>query len=157
MLIQKNTVIYPTPTDELIEKEERCWRLSLPEDYKAFIKTNNGGIPIKRSFNCNRHDYFVIRFLCILEHIENHPYGYNDISVIETQIGTRLTANEDLIGVEVLPIAELFAGNYLCLDFREYKNIPSVCVWSHEESGDFEPVTYTVANSFSEFMQILES
>ena len=31
----------------------------------------------------------------------------------------RLTSNEDLIGCELLPIAELFAGDYLCLDFTK--------------------------------------
>lgn len=60
-----------------------------------------------------------------------------------------------MIGVEVLPIAELFAGDYVCLDYREDKENPFICVWSHEESGDFEPVTHKVANTFSEFVQML--
>lgn len=65
------------------------------------------------------------------------------------------TDNEDLIGVEVLPIAELFAGDYVCLDYRKSREKPSICVWSHEESEDFAPVTYKVADTFSEFVEML--
>lgn len=61
---------------------------------------------------------------------------------------------EDLIGVEVLPIAELFAGDYACLDFRENKETPTVCVWSHDNSEKFAPVTYKAADSFSEFIDM---
>jgi len=55
----------------------------------------------------------------------------------------------------VLPIAELLGGDYLCLDFREDNEAPDVCVWDHEESDDFEPVTYRVAGSFSELAEML--
>ncbi len=55
----------------------------------------------------------------------------------------------------ILPIAELFAGDYICLDFKENKDNPSVCVWDHEESGELEPVTYKVADTFSEFVAML--
>lgn len=61
---------------------------------------------------------------------------------------------EDLIGVEVLPIAELFAGDYACLDFRENKETPTVCVWSHDNSEELAPVTYKAADSFSEFIDM---
>lgn len=63
--------------------------------------------------------------------------------------------NEDLVGVEILPIAELFAGDYVCLDYRKNKEKPSICVWSHEESEDFAPVTYKAADTFSEFIEML--
>lgn len=57
--------------------------------------------------------------------------------------------------IELLPIAALFAGDFLCLDFRDGKEIPSVCVWSHEESDIDEPVAYEVANNFEEFCEML--
>lgn len=43
----------------------------------------------------------------------------------------------------------------LCLDYRKSKEKPSICVWSHEESEDFAPVTYKVADTFSEFVEML--
>lgn len=100
--------------------------------------------------------YAVTRFLCILKSFEESQYGDYDISVAESEIGERLTDNEDLIGVEVLPIAELFAGDYACLDFRENKDEPTVCVWSHDNSEEFAPVTYKAADSFSEFIDMLK-
>ena len=73
-----------------------------------------------------------------------------------SQIDTRLTDNPDLIGDELIPIASLFAGDYVCLDFKENKDNPSICVWNHEESDEFEPVTYKVANTFSEFLAMIK-
>ena len=125
-------------------------------------KQNNAGCyaPImfnenEKSFECNKHNYAVTRFLCILKNVQETQNGWYDISVVESQIGERLTDNESLIGVEVLPIAELFAGDYVCLDYRKSKEKPSICVWSHEESEDFAPVTYKVADTFSEFVEML--
>lgn len=155
MVIQNNTIIQPIPNAELLEKKEREWEIILPEKYKKFIMNYNGGIPNESSFECNEHSYAITRFLCILENIKETEDAWYDISVVESQIGERLTDNEDLTGVEILPIAELFAGDYLCLDYREHKEEPCVCVWSHEESGEFNPVTYKVTNTFSDFIAIL--
>lgn len=52
-------------------------------------------------------------------------------------------------------IGSIFAGDFVCLDFRRNKENPSVCVWSHEESGEFEPVLYKVADNFTEFLESL--
>ena len=155
MTIQDNTIVKPIPTDELLAEKERKWRLTLPTDYRNFVVNCNGGLPNERSFECNKHCYALTRFLCILENFQNTQNGWYDISVVNSQIGERLTDNEDLIGVEVLPIAELFAGNYVCLDYRKNKEEPSVCVWDHEASEEFSPVTYHVADTFSEFIAML--
>ena len=155
MTIQDDSIVYPLPNIELLAEKEKKWRLVLPNDYREFIMQYNGGKPNQNSFECNQHSYTITRFLCILKNIQDTRSGWYDISVVESQIGERLTDNEDLVGIEVLPIAELFAGDYVCLDFRKQEDMPCVCVWSHEESGDFEPVTYKVASTFSEFIQML--
>jgi hypothetical protein len=156
MTIQENTIILPMPTVELLEEKEKKWKLMLPLDYRNFLLNYNGGIPNEKSFECNGHNYAVTRFLCILRDFHDTQLGWYDISVVESQIGERLTDNEDLIGVEVLPIVELFAGDYVCLDYRESKDNPTVCVWNHEESEDFSPVTYKASNSFTEFIERLK-
>ena len=121
-----------------------------------FIKKNNGAVPITNIFNHNKHDYIIERFLCILEESESDEInGWYDIEVTITQIVERLTDNEDLIGMNVVPIAELFAGDFVCLDFRETED-PSVVVWYHEESDEFSPVTKTVAQNISEFWGMLK-
>lgn len=155
MIIQENTIIYPTPSNELLVEKEKKWRLVLPFDYKQFIMQYNGGIPNKKLFKYNKRNYIVTRFLCILTNVQETQYGWYDISVVESQIGDRLTYNEDLIGIEILPIVQLCAGDYVCLDFRQSKNNPSVCVWSHEESDEYNPITYKITDSFSEFIEML--
>ncbi len=62
-------------------------------------------------------------------------------------------SNPELVGYEIIPFAVLFAGDLLCLDYRESET-PSVCVWFHEESEEWNPVTEKVADSFSEFMDM---
>ena len=47
-------------------------------------------------------------------------------------------------------------GDYVCFDFRNNKNEPNICVWSSKDSMEFEPVTFSVANSFTEFIRLLE-
>ena len=146
-------IIEPKPSEELIIKEEKMWNVKLPISYREFIINNNGGIPEKRSFLCNNHEYVIDRFLCILEKTENNVYGSYDIDVVLTQIEDRLTDNEDLIGCELLPIAQLFAGDYLCINFNNGNSEPSICVWSHEESGELEPVFYNLFEIFNEFLK----
>ncbi len=156
MNIKPDTIIYPLPDEKLIGELEEYGELSLPKDYKEFIMNFGGGEPIEQSFIHKGHDYAIIRFLCLLDDPDAAgELGWYDIEVTESQIGERLTENEDLIGVEILPIAELFAGDLLCLDFRKTPDAPTVCIWYHEESEDFAPVTSTVAKSFTEFLGML--
>lgn len=155
MEIKKESIIYPLPSDSLILKKEEFWRVQLPIDYKNFIKVNNGGSPEKKSFVFNNHSYAVIRFLCILEAPENIEISMFDIDVTWTQLDERLTDDGDLLGVALLPISVLFASDFLCLDFRESRNNPKVCVWDHENSAELEPVSYHVADTFDEFIGML--
>lgn len=162
MQIKKESIIRPLPTDEEISEREEEWEVTLPSDYKEFLKKYNAGIPQQDSFVYRGHEYALIRFLGIIDDFEDNEMGEYDIEVVESEIGERLTDNEDLVGMEVVPIAELFAGDYLCLDLRKKHKLfgkkddtPSVCVWDHEESGVFDPVTYKVADSFTDFLNML--
>ena len=155
MKVIENTIIKPLPSKELIEQKEKYWHQTLPEDYKKFLMNNNGAEPIKAYFACKGLEYGVERFLCVLDkrnlNSENKIY---EINVVEGEIFDRLTDNEDLIGVEILPIADL-GNDFLCLDFRRNPDAPTVCIWDEEESGELEPVTYEVAKSFTEFCNML--
>jgi len=155
MDIIQDTIVHPLPDDSILNKEEGMWRVKIPVYYREFIKRYNGGIPEQKSFTANHRSYAIERFLCILEDTNSNDFGVYDIDVTLTRIEDRLTDNEDLIGVELLPIATLFSGDYLCLDFKASNETPSVCVWSHEESGELEPVTYEVCSNFEEFLKVL--
>lgn len=157
MKVDVNTIVSPLPSDALLDVVEKSLRIFFPESYRQFIKENNGVVPITNVFSHNQHQYNIERFLCILEESElDEINGWYDIEVIIMQIGESLTDNEELIGMNVVPIASLFAGDFVCLDFRIDSINPSVCVWSREESGEFEPVVYKITDSFPEFLKLLE-
>ncbi|MBY0117373.1 SMI1/KNR4 family protein [Paenibacillus xylanexedens] len=156
MRMDVNTVVLPLPSDELLDVIERSLRVSFPEAYRIFIKENNGAVPITNVFSFNQHEYLIEKFLCVLDDSESDPInGWYDIEVTITQIGDRLTDNEDLVGMNVVPIAALFSGDFICLDFRETKE-PKVVIWFHEESEEFSPVIQKVALNISEFFEMLK-
>lgn len=155
MKVEFNTIVKPLPDEILLNKCEEQWRLILPVDYRMFIKQYNGAIPNTRSFIFFGNKFVINRFLCILRNPQNSDLGWYDINVVESQIGERLTENEDLIGIEILPIAELYAGDYVCMDFRKDAMNPSICIWYHEKSNEFSPSVCKIADSFSDFLEIL--
>lgn len=44
-------IIYPLPTDDILHEKEVAWKVRLPDDYKDFIKNENGLLPSKRYFH----------------------------------------------------------------------------------------------------------
>lgn len=130
MEIREGSVIFPLPDNTLLSEKEKKWRIKLPNAYKEFIKKNNGAIPIENVFICNNHSYVVDRFLCILKVTSQRDDEFYDIGVVRTQLDERIVSDENLIGVELLPIAALFAGDFICLDYRSHNQEPSVCVES---------------------------
>lgn len=155
MKFDEESIIKPSPTDELLKLKEQKWKITLPDSYKDFIKKMNGIIPMDAVISYNDRKEKISRFFCILEQVENSD-GWLDISVISSPIIERLIYDEDRIGVDVLPIAKLDYGNYLALNYHEIKNEPYVCVWDYEDSGDFEPITYFVAENFEAFINSLQ-
>ena len=147
--------VFPLPSREILNRKEKFWHVKLPSEYCEFLMTINGGKIENASFSYGGHDYEIDRFLSVLSDYETNRFGHYDISVVLTQLDARLTDNEDLIGVEKLPIAVLFAGDFVCMDFKESSINPSICVWFHEESDDLAPVTIKIADSFEEFTKML--
>lgn len=159
MKFEEDTRIMPLPNKEdIIEFEEYC-EIKLPTDYKTFVMKNGGIEPFNYTGTFvaeNDHEYVIDRFLTIVEEPEDEVLGNYDISYVLTMIEGRLSDDGEEYGYPVIPIAVLFAGDFLCLDFREVGNKPKVVVWDHERSDDWKPVFYHVANSFDEFMEIVK-
>ena len=158
MKVKTQTIVMPLPDESLIKSfEEYYGPFIFPEDYRRFLKEYNGVIPETRVFNYHDYEYVVERFLCLLdddtEDYQNSPY---DIGVIITQLDDRLLDewDEDETGYKIIPIAALFAGNFVCLDYRT-NDIPSIAIWFHEESDEFNPCLVKIADSFSEFIEML--
>ncbi|PJI08582.1 SMI1/KNR4 family protein [Clostridium sp. CT7] len=155
MKIDETSIILPKPSNERIEWFEKTYRIDLPIEYKEFLQNFNGCKPITNILNSNGREYVIERFLCLLDKPkENEAYGWYDLTSVLTQLDCRLIDDEDLIGMNVIPIAALFAGDFICLDYRKNIN-PCVVVWNHEESDDFEPVTEEVADNVNQFFNML--
>jgi len=134
-----------------------CYKVNFPKSYITFLKKYNGAIPINCVFFFNEHEYLVERFLSFLgDKINEIEAGWTDIEVIVTQLDERLVSDGDILGMDIIPIAVLFAGDYICLDFRNNKVDPEVCIWDHEQSAPFQPVTKKIANCFNDFLDILK-
>ena len=148
-------MIYPLPTDALLQEREVVWRVKLPDDYKEFIKNENGLIPSKRYFHFRHNEKVIDRFLAILAISGEKSEEAYDIGVVSTQLEGRIVFDEDSVGMQLIPIAALFGGDFLCLNYAEEAEHPSICIWYHEESYELEPAVEFMANSFSEFLDML--
>lgn len=155
MTQKEQAVIFPKPTDALLHKRETAWRVKLPDDYKEFIKKENGVIPSKRYFHFRHNEKVIDRFLAILAISGEKAEEAYDIGVVSTQLEGRIVFDEDYVGMQLIPIAALFGGDFLCLNYVEDPEHPSICIWYHEESYELEPAIEFVANNFTEFLAML--
>lgn len=152
MTQKEQAMIYPLPTDGLLQEREVAWRVKLPDDYKEFIKNENGVIPSKRYFHFGNNEKVIDRFLAILAILGEKEEEAYDIGVVSTQLEGCIVFDEDYVGMQLIPIAALFGGDFLCLNYADEAEHPSICIWYHEESYELEPAIEFVANNFTEFL-----
>lgn len=156
MYQQNQSIIYPLPTDALLLEREVVWRVKLPDDYKEFIKKENGVIPSKRYFHFEHNEKVIDHFLAILAISGEKTEEDYDIGVVSTQLEGRIVFDEDNVGMQLIPIAALFGGDFVCLNYVEDSEKPSICIWYHEESYELEPAIEFLANNFTEFLAMLQ-
>lgn len=155
MTQKEQAIIFPKPTDALLHEREVAWRVKLPDDYKEFIKNENGLIPSKRYFHFRHNEKVIDRFLAILAVSGEKAEEAYDIGVVSTQLEGRIVFDEDSVGMKLIPIAALFGGDFLCLNYVEDPKHPSICIWYHEESYELEPAIEFLANNFTDFLAML--
>lgn len=155
MTQKEQAVIFPMPTDALLHEREAAWRVKLPDDYKEFIKKENGIIPSKRYFHFGHNEKVIDRFLAILAISGEKAEKVYDIGVVSTQLEGRIVFDEDNVGMQLIPIAALFGGDFVCLNYVEDSKNPSICIWYHEESYELGPAIGFLANNFTEFLAML--
>ena len=156
MYKQNQSIIYPLPTDALLQEREVAWRVKMPDDYKEFIKKENGVIPSKRYFHFENNEKVIDRYLAILAISGEKTEEDYDIGVVSTQLEGRIVFDEDNVGMQLIPIAALYGGDFLCLNYVEDSEKPSICIWYHEESYELEPAIEFLANNFTEFLAMLQ-
>jgi hypothetical protein len=144
------------PADDRIRWFEATYRVKLPDDYVAALKVGNGAIPSRKVFHQGKRERLIERMLCLLPNPKNdQANGWYDLTIVVSQIDARLIDDENLVGMNVIPFAVLFAGDYVCLDFRANANFPLIAVWDHERSDEFQPVLEPIAPSFTAFDNML--
>ena len=71
-----------------------------------------------------------------------------DIDVVMSQLDERLFIHEDILGFELIPIVALYGGDFLCLNYVEDTENPSICIWYHEEYYELEPAIEFLATLY---------
>lgn len=124
-----------------LELFETQIHLKLPVEYKKFLLTQNGGVPVKGIFQYEGGASGVIFFGL---NVEQH----NDLRWSYDCYKTR-------IPVGFLPIGSDPGGNLICIDTN--KNVP-VYFWDHEK--ETVPVdrsnVFLIANDFGDFLYSLQ-
>jgi SMI1-KNR4 cell-wall len=149
--------ISPPPPPARIETLQQSFEQRFPAAYLDFLKRANGAMLQDNAVKFGSSDFVIERFLPILADPKTDPDGWADVAVVATQLDSRLVADEDSTHLDLVPIAALFAGDFLVLDYRERNKPPKVALWDHEASDDFEPQTVPVAESFETFMTMLDN
>jgi SMI1-KNR4 cell-wall len=156
MIAFRDKTTYPAPSDVRLAELEGVYRLKFPESYVAMLRIGNGGQPVRSCFEQGQRERLIERMLPIFDDFNAEgATGAYDVEVVASQIDDRLTDDPGLVGLKVLPIAVLFGGDFVCLDFRADSDAPSVAVWDHEESRPFVPHLETIAPSFEAFASML--
>lgn len=123
-------------TDEEIRNVELKLKFEFPEDFKEFIKINNGGYPEKDIFKLNGLNESINHFLTFKENVRGNIINSN---VLEDLEGIRDT---------FVAIATDSFGNDIVFN-REDKKI---MFYEHEEEAK-----YYLADTFTEFLELLFS
>lgn len=130
-----------------VRETEAMIGLNFEYTFLKFLEKNNGGVPKKRYFKLGNNTKVVDCFLCLIEDYQEHPKGDTDIGVVWSQI-------EDRLNDYLVPFAALFAGDFLCFDYKK-EGAPKIVMWDHEKSEEDTPKTYLVAKNFNEFLDML--
>ena len=143
-------------THDELDSLEMFFNINLPISYREFILEFNGGCPDETTIKINSEERVLERFLIVSEDEKlDNEFKQYEVKVVIAQIEERLTANEDLVGAEVLPFAYLYGGDFLCLDFKRDTTNPKVVIWDHNESDELSPVFYEAFNNFQEFLDTM--
>jgi hypothetical protein len=68
-----------------------------------------------------------------------------------TELDDRLIEDEDMVGMNIIPIVSMFAGNFICLDYRNNSE-SEIVIWFREESHEFSHVTEKITDNINDFL-----
>ncbi|MDZ5606196.1 SMI1/KNR4 family protein [Bacillus pseudomycoides] len=128
-------------TEEEIYQVEQYFDIKLPNDFIECVKKYDGGYPRPKIFDIPGQDENVFSDLLTL-HVEDE---YSMVQIYENI--------KDRLVDKVYPFGRDSFGNFLCFDYRNNLQSPTVVFWEHEE--DMEKAIYPVCSSFQELLNSL--
>jgi len=140
------------PTDlETIETLEVQIGYKLPDDYKRFLLTTNGGAPVNRAIDVKENgenSEWLVRYF----------FGLHD-GEFWASLKKAIDTLEGRKPKQFIPIANDYGGNNFLLDLSE-KNFGKVSFWNHEseveKGGNYYENIMPLFDSFSEFCSKLK-
>ncbi|MFD1709557.1 SMI1/KNR4 family protein [Ottowia sp. GY511] len=148
----------PPPSEAHVAEVQAYYEVKFPADYLRLLAQSNGCEPTRKYFDLDGNERVVERFLPMIEDAKADEHnGWADVEVVASQLDVRLATDPDAQNIDLIPIAALFAGDFVVLDYRANRAIPTVGVWNHEASTDFAPVVQTVAPTVTEFLGMLRA
>lgn len=146
------------PFDEAKFQRFRHWlqqdfpSFEFDPDYIAHLRKTNGGVPIHGRFMTARgRERLIERVNNFFDLPSDDMRKHSCVSVSHTY-----ALDSDAFDHLLIPFADLFAGDIVCLDHRHLgRGKPPVVIWLHEESETDSPATEFVADSFRDFVQLL--
>ncbi|NVM92880.1 hypothetical protein FHT32_006573 [Variovorax sp. SG517] len=136
------------PPDEDIRSFESAMG-KIPEDYKSFLKSNNGGIPSATLLKTKSNERVINALLAL-----KAPPGFGD------SIESHLNVYEGRIPSNTIPIASAGSGDLILLNIDPSK-FGEVLYWDHnfesddDDASDYFGNTEVVSDSFSAFLDKL--
>ncbi|CAM4193710.1 hypothetical protein BAMA_23985 [Bacillus manliponensis] len=129
-------------TDEHIQRVEQYFDIKFPSDFIECVKKYDGGYPRPKIFDIPEQD----------ENVFNNLLTFD----LESQysIVQRYENIKDRLVNKVYPFGRDSFGNFLCFDYRNNPESPTVVFWEHEEE-DMEKAIYPVCSSFQELLDSL--
>jgi|SRR5690606_852247 len=135
--------LFGEPIDRsVIRNTEKAFGVTFPDDYVECVLKNNGGSPMPNVYD------FEGRKGAVFGRLLNHdPNGPNNILRMYDAIQDRLPEG-------IYPFAEDTFGNFICFDYRQDKENPSIVFWDHEKTS-CKTAIFPVCRSFTELLNKL--
>lgn len=146
------------PSEDRLRRFQETNGVVLPKSFVEVLLETNGGVPLENTFETtDGQKRLVERFLSLIDRSSSAgDSGWYDIDVVISQVLDRLTNDPDSTVSVLVPFAALFAGDFVCFDYRNGP-APTIVVWDHEASEELSPVVTEVATNFDAFLSMLRA
>ncbi|MEG4319219.1 MULTISPECIES: SMI1/KNR4 family protein [unclassified Microcoleus] len=145
--LEKNNGISQANSEKDLSSLADYLGIRLPDDYKSFLLSHNGGVPTPSNFPLLNHPENILPIQVF--------FGIETL-IVSVSITWNFQAYKDRIPDKFLPIGCSDFGDLICLVFSE-DDYGCVMFWdlTGERGKDNVDNVYRICDSFSKFLDIL--